>query len=109
MTRFLRAALLAAAIALAAPAAASADYTIGWVLNPGDKVYLPWPSYNCDASNIDGTYVYSEHQYVSRDPYYRFTLFYYLTPENQRAVLDLSFYFIEWRAPFRGRVYCRWP
>lgn len=107
MTRFLRAALLAATIALTAPAAASADYTAGWILNPGDKVYLPWPSFNCDAANLDGTYVYAKHTYLSRDPYYRYIYFHFYG--SPRAVLDLTYFFAENRAPFRIRFYCRWP
>ncbi len=113
MTRLLRAALLAATIALTVPTAASADYTAdytaGWILNPGDKVYVPWPTFNCDASNIEGTYVYAKHTYLSRDPYYRYVLFYYLTQAYQRAVLDLTDYSIENRAPFAIRVWCAWP
>ena len=109
MTRFLRAALLAATIALTAtPAAAKANtYTVGYILQPGQSVMPPWMPAGCDASNLAATWVYHKWLYASLSPYYKYWYWdYYGSP---RAVFDIPTRTIENRGTVPIRVWCWWP
>jgi hypothetical protein len=101
MTRLLRAALLAATIALTIPAAASAA-SAGYILAPGENAVLPFFPMDCDAANLAGTVIYTKNVYRGQTYSYIYWDFY----GSPRAVFDQWTRILENRGTVYVRVWC---